>query len=87
MILARRQFLGGLVSAFAAPAIVRASSLMPVKAMHLEKIIRYVPCGGGFSVYEDLIHITRQAFAPRLFVQRYDVSPITWALKNGLFTE
>lgn len=33
MILPRRQFLTGLASLIAAPAVVRASSLMPVKAL------------------------------------------------------
>lgn len=37
MILARRKFLTGLAAAFAAPAIVKASSLMPVKAMPSEE--------------------------------------------------
>jgi len=36
LILPRRRFLAGLATLFAAPAIVRASSLMPVKAMEAE---------------------------------------------------
>ena len=36
MLLARRSFLTGLASALAAPAIVKASSLMPVKALKLD---------------------------------------------------
>jgi hypothetical protein len=34
--LARRSFLTGLASALAAPAIVRAASLMPVKTLQLD---------------------------------------------------
>jgi len=36
MILARRSFLTGLASALAAPAIVRATSLMPVKRVDFD---------------------------------------------------
>jgi hypothetical protein len=55
----RRGFITGLISLVAAPAIVRASSLMPVKLMEPEVIMRFTSYGGGFSVmceeqYHDL---------------------------------
>jgi hypothetical protein len=56
----RRGFLTGVFSAFAAPAIVRVESIMPVKAMPL---------------YEELTAITRKVFVPRLFIQLYHESP------------
>lgn len=50
--LSRRGLITGLISLAAAPAIVRASSLMPVKQM-LETptltTMRFVGYGGGFS--------------------------------------
>ena len=54
----RRNFLTGLVFLIAAPAIVRASSLMPVRIVK------------SFN-YQELASITRTAFVPRLFVQLY----------------
>lgn len=45
LILPRRRFLAGLAAAFAAPAIVRAESLMPVKALKLDATSSYVANG------------------------------------------
>ena len=49
MLLARRSFLTGLASALAAPAIVKAASLMPVKALKPDtwSLRDY---GGGFEI-------------------------------------
>ncbi len=88
MILARRSFLTGLASALAAPAIVRAASLMPVKALPSpETLARWQSYGGGFSVYDDLTDVVRRAFVPRLQVQLYAASPLLTALQNGAFDE
>lgn len=45
LILPRRKFLVGLASALAAPAIVRASSLMPIKVLAEETIVFEVGAG------------------------------------------
>jgi len=42
MIIQRRAFITGLFSSLAAPAIVRASSLMPVKALIIEPDIYFL---------------------------------------------
>jgi hypothetical protein len=57
MTLSRRSLITGLISLVAAPAIVRAGSLMPVKQMLSP------------TVMEDIIDITRRAFVPRLYAQ------------------
>lgn len=41
----RRSFITGVAAVFAAPAIVRASSLMPIK-VYREKIRAWLPCDG-----------------------------------------
>jgi len=73
----RRGFLAGVFSAFAAPAIVRIESIMPVKAMPV-----MFPIIGPYSgLYEELQAITRKAFIPRLFVQ---MDPGNYVLTEGL---
>ena len=69
----RRGFLTGLFSAMAAPAIVRAASLMPVKALD-EITLEGVPLtfDGGWPTYVDTV---RRAFVPRLYVQLYHSIP------------
>lgn len=66
----RRGFITGLVSLLAAPAVVRASSLMPVSGAKL-----IIP-----PDYAELARITREAFLPnvvtsprRVFVSRETV--------------
>jgi len=69
----RRSFLRGALSALAAPAIVKCTSLMPVRGI----IMPVRPVLIRSTVYEDLVDITRRAFVPRLFLQlRYDESPL-----------
>ncbi len=69
----RRGFLTGLVSALAAPAIVRASSLMPVRVMPdtdwLDAAYAMTRDQMTKNLYGDLIDTTRKAIVPRLFVQ------------------
>jgi hypothetical protein len=65
----RRLFLGHFFSALAAPAIVRASSLMPVRTMldlEDERRVLRALWPGSF----------RQAFMPRLQVQAYKSTPL-----------
>ncbi len=53
MILHRRSFLTGLgASLFAAPAIVRAASLMPVKAIEVEAVWREIHRGAVLALDE-----------------------------------
>ena len=73
----RRAVLTGLGSLFiAAPAIVRAASIMPVHAFD------EVPLFGtqfGWQHYDDLygelVAITRRAFMPRIYTQIYKSTP------------
>ena len=82
MIIQRRAFLGGLLSAFAAPAIVRAASLMPVRAIaapppDLLEIID----GNSLLSMERL----REFLLPGLFdiTGRYRALPVQW---DNVFT-
>jgi hypothetical protein len=95
MISSRRGFLTGLVaSAFAAPAIVRAASLMPVKAMPpvetLEDLLR--------ARMQDAYRITREQMSRLLFsevfyrtegvppyagYQQFEYVPLDCVLKVG----
>ena len=83
--LSRRWFLGGLgAGIIAAPAIVRAASLMPVKALEREIGFDALLGPGDRGPYlvsaDDLITrlqaVTRRVFVPRLHVQIYDASPL-----------
>jgi hypothetical protein len=77
MSVSRRLFLGHLFSAFAAPAIVRAGSLMPVKALD-PILFAQNPWGTLLdpSLYGELVAVTRQIFVPTLFVQTYKAMPL-----------
>lgn len=85
----RRGFLTGLFSAFAAPAIVRASSIMPVKVMptlagleeELQAEMGNLP--NASALQAELSAVVRRAFVPRLLVQIYQASPLTSALLEG----
>lgn len=86
--LSRRGLITGLISLAAAPAIVRASSLMPIKVMEptltaeqlfrmrMEAAYEVTRKSLAQSLYGELTDITRQAFVPRLFVQVYARSPL-----------
>lgn len=94
----RRGFLAGLGSLFvAAPAIVRATSLMPVKAWSPTnpatnpywsdigpESTRLLIERMNDDLYGNLAAVTRKAFVPRLYVQIYKASPI---LKWGTLAE
>lgn len=77
--LSKRSFIIGALSALAAPAIVRAASLMPVRSIS-ENIfaeahwIEHIPMSP--DMYSDLIAVTRKAFVPRLFVEIYRENPL-----------
>jgi hypothetical protein len=79
MITSRRSFLLGLGSALvAAPAVVRAASLMPVRGIIQDVGVEYGVISA--DMYGDLVSITRKAFVPRFFVQVYKQSPVLWLL-------
>jgi hypothetical protein len=67
----RRSFITGMAALIAAPAIVRASSLMPVRGIIMDAAPQYA----AGSLYGELCAVTRQAFVPRLFVQIWASSP------------
>ena len=73
MLASRRSFITGLISFVAAPAIVRVTSLMPVRGIIMD--LAPTDLLMSKSVYEELCDITRRAFVPRLYVQLYDVAP------------
>jgi hypothetical protein len=86
MLQSRRAFLrgfiaGGGASLIAAPAIVRAVSLMPVRGIIQPVSLQGVPLtfDGGYPMLAD---ITREAFLPRLFVQVYQQSPLDWLINE-----
>ena len=63
----RRSLITGLISFVAAPAIVRASSLMPVKAIPWDDILGLAD--GAISLYGDLTQCTWRAFEPLLLAR------------------
>jgi hypothetical protein len=74
MIQSRRSFLRGLgATLIAAPAVVRAASLMPVRGI----VQDWRPVVRASSIdYAELAAVTRRAFVPRLLVQVYESSPL-----------
>jgi hypothetical protein len=61
----RRGFILGVGAVFAAPAIVRASSLMPVKVLRPEPIEPWIPCDGRLlsrTRYADLFRAIGTTF-------------------------
>jgi hypothetical protein len=74
----RRLFLGHLFAAFAAPAIVHAGNLMPIRALDPILVSQYPWWNGTawMGQVDDvgLTAITRQAFLPRLQAQLYEES-------------
>lgn len=89
IIRSRRGFIAGLGALFiAAPAIVRATSIMPVKAISIEDLLRdrmdaaYEATRQAISqnLYGELTKITREAFLPGLRASIYRPSP--WMLKQ-----
>lgn len=57
MIASRRSFIGGLVALVAAPSIVRAESLMPVKLITPVQTIDFIP-----SCFVDCVHLNDDAY-------------------------
>jgi hypothetical protein len=78
--LSRRGFLGGLASVFAAPAIVHAGNLMPVKALDPILFSQNPWWNPAAPWNEELAAVIRAAFVPRLFVQLEQVNPLMGAL-------
>lgn len=72
----RRKFIVGMTALFAAPAIVRASSLMPFRSAPMISSLNIPfdmpPAGFG----AELSAITRRAFLPAIQVQTYFRSPL-----------
>ena len=76
LILPRRKFLMGLgASIIAAPAVVRAASLMKISAFEDEIGLIQTVNGGVFS-YSELSAITRESFTPRIYLQIYKANPL-----------
>jgi hypothetical protein len=80
----RRSLITGLISLVAAPAIVRVTSIMPIKALPSAEDLLKIRMNAAYeltrkqladSLYGDLIDVTRQAFVPRLFVSVYRADP------------
>jgi len=87
--LSRRYFLTGLsAGVIAAPAIVRAASLMPIKALEREIGFDALLGPGDRAPYltslEEMMarlqSVTRRAFLPRLNVQLYQSRPFLSAM-------
>ena len=75
----RRFFLRGAITLIASPAIVRASSLMPIKNIQfLEE--EMLPN----AILQKLLDVTRRAYIPRMFIDIYYASSTFEVLtKNG----
>ena len=87
MTLSRRSLIGSLICLVAAPAIVRASSLMAVKPVELsvEELLKLARENEAYRImernlaenfYGDLTRITRNVLLPRLQVRDYPHSPL-----------
>ena len=81
LILPRRKFLTGLgASIIAAPAVVRAASLMKISAFEDEIGLMQMVNGGAFR-YSELsavtrAAVTRAAFVPSIYLQIYKGNPL-----------
>lgn len=83
----RRGFLFGLTaSIIAAPAIVRAASLMPVRGIiapiSLDGVQLQFTQPSPFPVWQELAEITRQAFLPRMHRQLYSSTDLARMLEQ-----
>lgn len=81
LVLPRRKFLAGLAGIIAAPAIVRAASLMPVRAydeMEFSGFFSRIPVDQmpDMALYQQLMEITRRAFVPRIWLSIQETSPL-----------
>jgi hypothetical protein len=96
--LSRRGFFAGLgATLIAAPAIVRAGSLMPVKAYEFYGCDPAINasatiCGrwddySGQFVEMDEAAVVRRAFVPRLYVQLWKQTPLQSCIENGFFDD
>jgi hypothetical protein len=95
MSISRRGFLGGIVAALAAPAIIRTPGLlMPVKrALIVEPDSAWVQAEfrsrlgngviGACEIGDELRAITMRAFVPKLHVQLYQANPLLAELLNN----
>ena len=72
LLASRRSFITGLVSLIAAPAIIRAGSLMPVKVMEFGPFdpdcYRAELVVDETALMRELRDVTRRAMVPRMFV-------------------
>ena len=75
LILPRRKFLMGLgASIIAAPAVVRAASLMKISAFEDEIGVLQMVNGGAF-IYSELSAVTWESFTPSRYLQIYKAHP------------
>ena len=83
--ISRRSLITGLVSLVAAPAIVRVSSIMPVKSEKPELIVQFRtinnPGAGYTSAPTISMRTMRDMFMPGLRAERYERWPqIDWSV-------
>ena len=69
----RRGFITGLIALVAAPAIVRAGSLMPVKSLDDFDLMLMENVPYEYSA--KYVDVVRRAFVPRLYVQMWNETP------------
>ncbi len=62
LILPRRRFLAGLAAAFSAPAIVRAESLMPVRAMKTPEVWKYYQAAVDMGGSDQMVCVLMASF-------------------------
>ena len=83
----RRAFLRGAALFVAAPAIVRATSLMDIAPWAESRAVSWGWRGYNGNIALELAAITRKAFVPGLFVQLYQASPVLAALEADLMRD
>ena len=85
----RRSFIGGLISAFAAPAIVHAGNLMPIRP--LKDLFLDIPVALDPSMsadfYLQMRGIVRYTLMPRLLLQVNEQSPMLRLAREALYEE
>jgi hypothetical protein len=71
----RRSFLTGLGAVICSPAIVRATSLMPINTRLLADevaVFRQMTFQGTPLVFDEIVAVTRKALVPHLYAQLYE---------------
>lgn len=78
MITSRRKFLRGAAVVLCAPAIVRASSLMPIRMLEQGFVFSPYETRYPATLFSELAAVTRNVFLPKLYASAYQTLPPFW---------